>query len=77
MRRISARSGVSVPGIYAHFESKQAILVRILDVTMADLEWRTRAALAERDDPFDRFCCLVENLALYHASPRSGVHRRQ
>ena len=31
MRRIAARSGVSVPAIYGHYESKQAILVRILD----------------------------------------------
>lgn len=71
MRRISARSGVSVPGIYAHFPSKQEILVRILDATMTDLEWRTGAALAECDDPVGRFSCLVENLALYH------THRRE
>ncbi|MBM7369007.1 TetR family transcriptional regulator [Gordonia hydrophobica] len=71
MRRISARSGVSVPGIYTHFASKQAILVRILDATMTDLEWRTRAVLAECEGPVDRFRCLVENLALYH------THRRE
>ncbi|MGO3327475.1 TetR family transcriptional regulator [Gordonia sp. (in: high G+C Gram-positive bacteria)] len=70
MRRISARSGVSVPGIYAHFASKQAILVHILDTTMTDLEWRTRAALGECDDPLGRFRCLVENLALYHTYRR-------
>ena len=70
MRRISARSSVSVPGIYAQFPSKQAILAHILDMTMTDLEWRTRAALGECDDPLGRFRCLVENLALYH------THRR-
>ena len=46
MRRIAARSGVSVPAIYGHYESKQAILVRILDDALTDLEWRTAAAVS-------------------------------
>ena len=70
MRRIAGRSGVSVPAIYARHDSKQAILMCILDATMTDLEWWTAAALAEGDDPVGRFRCLVENLALYHTYRR-------
>lgn len=70
MRRIAGRSGVSVPAIYARHDSKQAILMCILDATMTDLEWRAAAALAESTDPVRRFCCLVENLALYHTYRR-------
>lgn len=70
MRRIAARSGVSVPAIYGHYESKQAILVRILDDALTDLEWRTAAAVAQGTDPSDRFCRAVENLALFHTYRR-------
>ena len=70
MRRIAARSGVSVPAIYGHYESKQAILVRILDDAMNDLEWRTAAAVAEGGDPHGRFSRAVENLVLFHTYRR-------
>ncbi len=71
MRRISARCGMSVPGIYNYYSSKQHILVDILDRTMLDLEWRADAALAGSETAVGRFCALVENLALFH------THRRQ
>ncbi|PKZ64572.1 TetR family transcriptional regulator [Gordonia terrae] len=71
MRRISTRCGMSVPGIYNYYPSKQLILVDILDRTMADLEWRAAAAAASEDDAVGKFCALVENLALYH------THRRR
>ncbi|GAC67191.1 TetR family transcriptional regulator [Gordonia soli] len=71
MRRISARCGISVPGIYTRYESKQELLMSILDATMADLEWRADAAIAEGGDPVARFSLAVENLALYH------IHRRE
>lgn len=70
MRRIAGRSGMSVPAIYARHDSKQAILMCIVDATMTDLEWRAAAALAESDHPVGRFRCLVENLVLYHTYRR-------
>jgi AcrR family transcriptional regulator len=71
MRSISGRCGLSVPGIYNYFKSKQDILMTILKETMDDLERRTRGALTEGGDPVEKFCFLIENLALYH------THRRE
>ncbi len=71
MRVIAERAGLSVPGLYHHHDSKQDLLVALLDVTMADLHARTRAALAEADGPVERFAHVVECLALFH------THRRE
>lgn len=70
MRKIAARCGVSVPSIYAHYPSKQDILMSILSLTMTDLEWRSDAALAEGDDPVSTFCLAIENLVLFHTYRR-------
>ncbi|MDP9459797.1 MAG: TetR/AcrR family transcriptional regulator, partial [Actinomycetota bacterium] len=71
MRNIAQRAGLSVPGVYHYYASKQEMLVAILDVTMADLLGRTTAARAEGRDPVERFALIVECLALYH------THRRE
>lgn len=71
MRSIAARSGLPTSSIYRQFTGKQDILMRILDETMTDLEWRSAAAESEGDTAVERFCLAVENLALFHA------HRRQ
>lgn len=71
MRDIAQRAGLSVPGVYHHYASKQRMLVAVLDLTMADLLARTTAARAEGADPVERFALLVECLALFH------THRRQ
>lgn len=67
VRDIAARAGLSVPGVYHHWPSKQHLLVALLDLTMDDLLRRSRAARAEGDGPVERFEFLVECLALYHA----------
>ncbi len=71
VRGIAARAGLSVSGMYHYYTSKQQMLVTILDLTMADLLGRSRAALADGGDPVERFALLVENLVLYH------THRRE
>jgi AcrR family transcriptional regulator len=72
VRDIARRSGLSVPGIYHHYPSKQDMLIAILDRTMADLLRRSAAA---RDDgapePVARFARLIECLALYHTYRRA------
>lgn len=66
VRDIAARAGLSVPGIYHYYTSKQHMLVSVLDHAMIDLLERAEAAQAEGRDPAERFSALVENLALFH-----------
>jgi AcrR family transcriptional regulator len=71
IRDIAQRAGLSVPGIYHHWPTKQHLLVALLDLTMDDLLERARAARAEGDGPVERLARLVECLALFH------THRRE
>lgn len=67
MREVAAEAGLSVAGVYHHFDSKQQILVAILDVTMAEIRWRLFAARDEGTTPVESFALMVESLALFHA----------
>ncbi len=71
VRDVAAESGFSVSGIYHYHASKQDMLQRILDLGMDDLLWRCRAAVAAGGDEVERFCFLVETMALFH------THRRE
>lgn len=71
MRDIASRAGLSVPGVYHHYASKQEMLVTIFDTAVRDLTWRCERVRAEVDDCVSRFRLLVENLALFH------THRRE
>lgn len=71
IRQIANRAGLSVPGLYHHWPSKQQLLVALLDLTMLELLTRSRLARAEADGPVERFSRLVECLALFH------THRRE
>ena len=70
MRAIAERAQMSVPGLYHHHRGKQALLARILDLTMGDLTWRLLAARDEDDDPLARLSRMVEALALFHTRRR-------
>lgn len=71
VRQIAAGAGLSVPGLYHHFPSKQALLVGIMDASMDELLDRTRSAENEAGPlPSDRFDAVVESLLLFH------IHRR-
>ncbi|MFY2790664.1 TetR/AcrR family transcriptional regulator [Rhodococcus sp. MALMAid1271] len=71
VRQIAAGAGLSVPGLYHHFPSKQALLVGIMDASMDELLERSRAAEAQAgSSPLDRFDAVVESLLLFH------IHRR-
>ena len=71
MRTIAERAGISVAGLYHYYPSKHDMLVALLDLTMTDLLERSTAAQNEGRNPVERFCLLVECLALYH------THRRE
>ena len=66
MRAVADRAGLSVPGLYHHCASKQELLVRILDVTLDELEWRLAGAAAAAATPLDGVALFTEALALYH-----------
>jgi AcrR family transcriptional regulator/DNA-binding XRE family transcriptional regulator len=70
MRLLAQRAGLSVPGIYHHYRDKQALLVRILDVTMAELHWRVEAARHEAHTSLAEVALIVEALALFHTHHR-------
>jgi AcrR family transcriptional regulator/DNA-binding XRE family transcriptional regulator len=71
MRDIASRAGLSVPGVYYHYESKHEMLLEIMDFTLTDLLWRARAALKEADGaPLEGFQLLVECLVRYHVVQR-------
>jgi len=69
MRELAAEAGLSVAGVYHHYTSKQDMLVRLLDLTMADIRWRLIAARDESSEggELGRFARMVESLALFHA----------
>lgn len=70
VRGIAARCGLSVPGIYHYYPSKQQMLYRILSLTMTELLGRAEAARSAGDDPVQRFSNLIEHLALFHSRRR-------
>ncbi|GLI28578.1 TetR family transcriptional regulator [Agromyces rhizosphaerae] len=68
VRLIAARAGLSVPGYYHHYPSKEDTLVAVMRHAMADLYGRTLAADATAgSDPVDRLAAHVECLVLFHA----------
>ncbi|MFT3660801.1 MAG: TetR/AcrR family transcriptional regulator [Gordonia sp. (in: high G+C Gram-positive bacteria)] len=71
VRDIAGRAGLSVPGLYHHYPSKQSLLQGLCELTMAELLERSEAALAEGgDDPLARFDALVESLLRFHMCRR-------
>ena len=69
-RDIARRCGLSVPGLYYHYATKQQMLVAILDYVMTDVIARSRAAISEGRSPAERFALLVECQTLFHAARR-------
>ena len=72
IRDIAGGAGLSVPGVYHHYRSKQEILLALMVSVMDELLSRSRAALASVSDrPEDRFDVLVESLLRFHMFRRS------
>lgn len=68
IRTVAARAGLSVPGLYHHYPSKQALLVSIVRRAMEDLHERSQAAVREAGPSVEaRFRALIECLVLFHA----------
>jgi AcrR family transcriptional regulator len=71
IRTIAEEAGLSVPGLYHHYRSKQVILAAVVDTAMAEMLSHTAAACEDAgDDPVTRFDNLVECLARFHMARR-------
>lgn len=71
IRSIAEAAGLSVPGLYHHYRSKQALLAAVVDSTMEEMIAHTSAAAQEAgDDPVARFDNVVECLARFHMARR-------
>lgn len=71
IRAIAEAAGLSVPGLYHHFPSKQAILAGIVDVAMEEMIDHTQAALeAGGERPSTRFDNVIEALIRFHMARR-------
>jgi len=69
-REIASRAGLSVPGLYHYYPTKQHMLVAIMQYVMDDILSRSRAACAQGKTPAERFALMVESVALFHAARR-------
>ncbi len=70
VRDIAQRAGLSVPGVYHHWPSKQHLLVALMELAMEDLLGRATQARSEVDGPTERLSRLVECLVLFHTYRR-------
>lgn len=67
IREIAAAAGLSVPGLYHHYRSKQDVLADLVMVVMGDLLTRCRTALGSAGPSAgERFDVLVECLLRFH-----------
>ncbi|WP_132992504.1 TetR/AcrR family transcriptional regulator [Gordonia zhaorongruii] len=67
VREIASRAGLSVPGLYHHYPSKQSLLQGLLERTMTDLLRRSEEAIDEAGaDPLTQFDAVVESLLRFH-----------
>lgn len=71
IRTIAETAGLSVPGLYHHYKSKQAILAAVVDAAMDEMLAHTGAAAEDAgDSPTVRFENVVECLTRFHMSRR-------
>ncbi len=74
IRAIADAAGLSVPGLYHHHKSKQAILGALVDRTMERMLAHSRAALADADGTaLGRFDNLMECMLRFHMQRRDDA----
>jgi AcrR family transcriptional regulator len=73
-RDLARRSGLSVPGVYHYYPSKQDILVDLMTVIIDELLTRSRRALESASPGArPRFDALVESMLRFHMYRRTGA----
>ena len=71
IRMIAEAAGLSVPGLYHHYRSKQSILAAVVDAAMVEMLTHTQAAADDAGDcTVTRFENVVECLARFHMARR-------
>ncbi|WP_200173904.1 TetR/AcrR family transcriptional regulator [Tomitella cavernea] len=74
IRAVAEAAGLSVPGLYHHHRSKQAILGALVDATMDRMLAHTRAAEADSDGTaLGRFDNVLECLLRFHMLRRDDA----
>jgi acetoacetyl-CoA synthetase len=74
IRQLAERSGLSVPGIYHHYRSKQDILFDLMMVVIDESIERSRFALKDAGPrPREQFDVLAESLLLFHMNRQKGA----
>ena len=71
IRTIARAAGLSVPGVYHHYPSKQAILADLIEVAIHSLTDRSLAALGRTESTSSRFDALVEAMIRFHMEHRA------
>ncbi|NEW27090.1 TetR/AcrR family transcriptional regulator [Nocardia cyriacigeorgica] len=65
VREIARRVGVTVPSLYYHYQSKEGLLIALLERSISDLRSRARAANAAGDgDPVQRLANVIFTIVL-------------
>jgi acetoacetyl-CoA synthetase len=73
-RELAEASGLSVPGIYHHYKSKQDILFNLMMVIIDELIERSHHALESAgDQPRAQFDVMVESLLRFHMYRQRGA----
>lgn len=66
IRQIATSAGLSVPGLYHHYPSKDAILIRLGEIAMEELDAAARHAVTGKRDTIERFDHLIACLVQFH-----------
>ena len=66
MRDIATGAGMKASSLYNHFPSKQAMLVRLVEMMLEDLSWRIDAIVDQEGPADQRFDDLVRCLVAFH-----------
>ncbi|GAA4484335.1 TetR/AcrR family transcriptional regulator [Rhodococcus olei] len=65
VREVARRVGVTVPALYYHHDSKEGLLIALLELSTADVLARAHAADADGgDDPVRRLANVIEAIVL-------------
>ena len=77
MDEVSRQAGVSKATVYAHFESKENLLLQLIEDEVAALPGTTRnAPIQTRDDMHMALQCLAERFAVMFQDPQTvSLHR--